>query len=102
MSSKVKNLTSSKVAIEDVEKDYELADMTKALDYKKKNMIHTVDGDQYEICVETDEFKKYGVGVKLFFDFMRLSAILFWIMALCSAPAIYSNITGEGLAVNFQ
>jgi hypothetical protein len=33
---------------------------------------------------------------------MRLSAILFWIMALCSAPAIYSNITGEGLAVNFQ
>lgn len=64
-------------------------------------MINTDDGEEYEICVETDEFKKYGVGVKLFFDFMRLSAILFWIMAVCSAPAIYSNITGKGLAVNF-
>jgi hypothetical protein len=36
MSSKVKNLTSSKVAIEDVEKDYELADMTKV---KKKKIF---------------------------------------------------------------
>jgi hypothetical protein len=36
MSSKVKNLTNSKVAIEDVEKDYELADMTKV---KKKNFF---------------------------------------------------------------
>ena len=60
------------------------------------------DGTDYGLCETTDSYSAYGPGVKLFFDFIRDHALIFWIMAIVSIPALYSNISGNGLAVNYQ
>jgi len=53
------------------------------------------------MCVETKEFAKYGVGLQLFFDFIKYSAICFFIMFLISLPAMISNIEADGLSENY-
>jgi len=81
--------------------DYAVADWEKALEFKRKMGVHDANGDDYALSVPIDEFKRFGEGVKLFFEFIKLTAIVFWIMTLMSIPAIYSNYTGDGLSLNF-
>lgn len=64
-------------------------------------MLRDENKQPYPLCVETNELGKYGIGLQLFFEFVKLSAIVFFIMALISIPAIYSNIEGEGLSENY-
>ena len=40
---------------------------------------------------------RYGIGLQLYFTFLKKFAIGFFIMSLIAAPALYSNYTGAGL-----
>lgn len=65
-------------------------------------MAFDEDGKELNLDCDLSQFKKYGSGVKLFFEFLKLFAILFWIMAIVSIPALFSNISGNGLVVDFK
>ena len=43
----------------------------------------------------TDSFGKYGVGIQLYFKYMKAMIILFSIMTLISIPALVSNLRGN-------
>lgn len=49
------------------------------------------------MCVDSSEFGRYGIGLRLFFEFLKFTSILFFIMALISIPSMYSNGSGKGL-----
>lgn len=55
----------------------------------------------FSLDVDIDEFGKYGVGITLFFEFIKLSAVVFWIMSIIAIPVLYSNLTGNGLVGTF-
>jgi len=42
--------------------------------------------------------KHGGVGINLFFMFLKWSAIAFYLMAIIALPAIYSNYKGNGIS----
>lgn len=75
--------------------------MLKGLEYREKMMLRDENKQPYPLCVETKEFGKFGVGLQLFFEFIKFSAIAFFIMALISIPALVSNIEADGLSDNY-
>ncbi len=52
----------------------------------------------YGMCTESAEFGQYGVGLELFFDFIKMATIFFFMMAIISLPAIWNNYRGDGLS----
>ena len=77
--------------------------MSDALKYKEENSLRKKIGvsndnyKQYEICVENHELGKYGIGIQLYFSFLKKCSFVFLIMFLASTPAIYSNLTGNSV-----
>lgn len=65
-------------------------------------MVRDENKQEYPLGVDIKEFSKYGIGTRLFFEFVKLSAICFAIMAFISIPSIYSNLSGDGLSTNFS
>jgi len=55
-------------------------------------------GKYYSICADIDNFAKHGVGLKLYFAFMKQMMIVFTIMFIISLPAVYSNYSGKGIS----
>jgi len=56
------------------------------------------DNDElYPLTCDTKEFVSVGVGLTLFFKFIKSVGIAFFIMALISISPLYSNYTGDGL-----
>lgn len=51
----------------------------------------------YPLGVDIEEFGKYGTGLRIFFDFIKKLAILFFIMSLIAIPALRSNSSGDGM-----
>jgi hypothetical protein len=51
----------------------------------------------YPMGVDIEEFGKYGTGLRIFFDFIKKLAILFFIMSLVTIPALRSNSSGDGM-----
>ena len=51
----------------------------------------------YPLLVDNEELAKYGVGVYLFFEFLKYLTITFLIMGLAVIPALYSNLSSDGL-----
>jgi hypothetical protein len=48
------------------------------------------------MCTDVSEFKQFGVGLELFFSFLKIGSSFFFLMSLATIPAIYSNYTGDG------
>lgn len=65
-------------------------------------MLRAENKHPYPMGVETKIFAKYGIGLRLFFEFVKLSALCFLVMAFISIPSIYSNATGNGLETNYS
>lgn len=82
-----------------VKKGYELADYSKAVDYlhsmtyRKKVKNPNDNDEEYEpidTCGPNDELKEYGLGVYLYFEFIKRLAVTFFIM---SAILIFPLVT---------
>ena len=69
------------------------ANKDKAIDHRKENMI--VIGSTWSTTIE--QIGEYGVGMELYFYFLRDIAILFFIISLISIYPMISNRTGDHL-----
>ena len=70
--------------------------------YKKSQMVNYMDEEegvvkQYEICADIDKLGKFGIGIELYFKFLRFYTLVFLLMSCAVAPAIYNNYIGNGL-----
>lgn len=53
---------------------------------------------QYDFMTSLDKLGKLGIGVELYFKFLRFFTVVFLLMGLATIPALYSNYNGNGLA----
>jgi hypothetical protein len=76
--------------------NYELAKM-----HKQNLMVRYRDKNghlqQYDFFTSLDKLGKLGIGVELYFKFLRFFAVVFLLMGLVTIPALYSNYNGHGL-----
>ena len=47
--------------------------------------------------MEIDEIgKQLGIGIELYFRFLKFFTIVFFVMSLCAGPGIYNNFVSGG------
>lgn len=70
-------------------------------EYKLKNMFYyrNEHGElvQYPITVGLDEFLKSGLGLFLYFKFLKQLMLVFLIMSICASVNCYFNSLDNGL-----
>jgi len=80
------------------------AELDKAIQFRKKNLILNWDnGEPEQYPVWNTDIKSlggFGVGLELYFDFLKQSAFLFGIMGLVSICPIVFNGIGDWLEEN--
>jgi uncharacterized membrane protein YqjE len=52
----------------------------------------------YPLDVELDEFKRYGLGLFLYFKFLAWVIVAFFVMSICASVICYFNSVGDGLS----
>ena len=53
--------------------------------------------EKYPLTVELEELKKYGIGIFLFFKFLKLMGIAFMVMFVFALPAMIIFSLGGGV-----
>ncbi|KAL4509992.1 hypothetical protein ABPG72_010185 [Tetrahymena utriculariae] len=98
---KSKTLFQAEKAILDQEKNSDqLASWEEAVAYRNKFSVMKNNGDSYEqysLNCDLSELAQYGPGLRLFFELVKYSAIVFFLMSLISIPALIGNIQGQSL-----
>lgn len=54
-------------------------------------------GELLGLLEDNKELAKYGVGVYLFFEFLKYLTITFLLMSLAVIASLYSNLSSDGL-----
>jgi len=54
-------------------------------------------GQPVSLLGDNIELAKYGVGIYLFFEFLKYLTITFFLMSLVVGVSIYKNLTSDGL-----
>ena len=71
------------------------AEISKAKEYRKSIRLQNAEGKNYSLlCTSPTTLGKHGVGLMLYFMFIKWMAIGIFIMALISLPALVSNLRG--------
>jgi hypothetical protein len=62
-----------------------------------------VDGkkEKYPLTVELEELKKYGIGIFLFFKFLKLMGFAFIIMFVFALPSMILFSMGNAVIISF-
>jgi len=79
---------------------YEKADILKAYEEVKNREVRNLKTNKrLSICASINSFKDYGVGVYLYFMFLKWMAWGFTFMTLLTIPALVSNNMSDGLGI---
>jgi hypothetical protein len=84
--------------IEDFEDQYKEGDFKEAEEYANMQRFVQLDGENLkEMTMGTanQEFKKFGVGIYLFLDFLKQMTIITLVMAIIMSPVIYFNFVSQ-------
>ena len=74
-----------------VKADYEIGK-----EYVKVNNVSDVNDENYSICKDgINRMGNYGVGLYLYFLYLKFMGATFFIMSLIMIPAMYCNISGN-------
>jgi hypothetical protein len=98
----LKNFDLQKMVSENDE--LKLANFEVAQKYLEENTPHhIVDGkkEKYPLTVELEELKKYGIGIFLFFKFLKLMGFAFMIMFVFALPSMIIFSLGGGVLISF-
>lgn len=78
---------------------YTAANLIEAEDHFIKNSIRDEEGNRYPVCkTDTIVLARYGLGLTLYFSFLKKITICFFIMSLGAIIPIYSNTNSSYLA----
>lgn len=93
------SMISKKSAIKkDFEDQYKEGDFKEAEEYANMQRFVQLDGENLkEMTMGTanQEFKKFGVGIYLFLDFLKQMTIITLVMAIIMSPVIYFNFVSQ-------
>ena len=74
---------------------------SRAIAYAEKNRIgeFTDKGEfkPFPLNVDLKKLDPYGLGLRLYFEFMKFFILVFLVMSILALPPIYSNYFGDGL-----
>lgn len=71
------------------------ADYAKGWKYRQDFLIKNQNDHMYPLRVSLFELGKYGVGVHLYFRYVKYMVICFGIMTLISIPSLIANLSGD-------
>ena len=78
-----------------VEEQYLAANLEKAEEHLKNTSFRNLDGTLYPLCTtHSSEFGRLGIGVKLYFAFLKQMALLFIILIILAFPSFVFNLMG--------
>lgn len=79
------------------------AEIPKAKAHKKEVRLNKPDERDYSLCCTSPStLGKHGVGLMLYFMFIKWMAIGFFILTLLSIPALVSNLIGGAISKEQQ
>lgn len=74
---------------------YVKANYEKGWKYRDETSVKDGSGESFSLLRSSiSQFGRYGVGLYLYFVYLKYMAICFGIMSLIMIPALYSNIAG--------
>ena len=75
---------------------YYKGSMEEAKQYREDSLVRDVDNKYYNICrVSIFQLGKFGVGIHLYFKYLKFMAIAFAISSILALPCFITNIIGE-------
>ncbi|OMJ91386.1 hypothetical protein SteCoe_6066 [Stentor coeruleus] len=95
------------ISFRSIAKKVEKANVIQAKLHRDQTSLRIIDksGDYkfYPICKTSGQkLGKYGIGLELYFFFMKMFGILFSLLTLITGFEIYSNYIGEGFRSTYQ
>lgn len=82
--------------------DYEPGNFELAKMHKQNLMVRYRDEKghlkQYDFMTSLSNLGKLGIGVELYFKFLRFFTLVFFLMGCATIPGMYSNYHGHGLS----
>lgn len=84
-----------------IQQNIELATLEKAQEYRNNTSLRIFNPElnsykNYPLCSTSESiFGRFGIGIELYFFFVRYLAILFFIISLISIYPMYSNYSGH-------
>lgn len=95
------------LSLSTITKRAQVANVFQARLYREQTSLRVVnDEDEFQafpICNTTEEnLGKHGIGLQLYFTFIKKSAWLFFFLSMMSVYPIYSNYIGKGFRSTFQ
>ena len=73
---------------------YTKADFNKAKQFREDQLVRDVGNKLYPFWVSNFEFAKFGIGVYLYFSYLKVFCIMLWILTIFMVPALVSNLLG--------
>lgn len=83
-----------------MQENLQKADKKKALEYVETHSLRKKEGEQwvkYPLNCDITEFGAYGIGLLLYFNFLKKMAIIFAILSILAIPSLVSNCIGDGV-----
>lgn len=95
------------IVFKSIAKKVEKANIVQAEMYREKTSIRIIDENEdyqlYPICkTRGDQLGKYGIGLQLYFFFIKQFGILFFLLSIISTYSLYCNYSGEGFRSTYQ
>ena len=91
----------------DIEAVAEIADLSRAVEFREKTSLRQENDDgtysKYPICsTSLESLRKYGMGLQLYFLFLKQLGLLFFVISLLSVWPMIENYNGKGFGSTFQ
>lgn len=81
--------------------EYVKGNYPSALEFKERQMVRYLDKEgnlqPYPLSIPLNKLGKLGIGIEMYFKFLKFFSVLFFLMSLATIPAMYTNYMGNGL-----
>ena len=100
------NISFARILEKEEEEELDRPDLAKAKAKADATSVRDVDENGnykfYKLTCPDEDLNKYGIGLFLYFDFLKKAAYVFFLMFVMALPAFISNINGNGVTFKTQ
>jgi len=85
-----------------VQESLKKADLLKTIPYIEAHSLRKKVGERwvkYPLSCDITEFGAYGIGLLLYFNFLKKMSIIFMILSIMAIPSLVSNFLGDGVII---
>lgn len=100
------NISFARILEKEEEEELDRPDIEKAINKGNATSVRDLDENgkykYYSFFTPDENLNKYGIGLFLYFDFLKKGAYVFFLMFIISLPAFIANINGNGVQFPFN